>query len=167
MNRPTFSLFLVFLTGCGSPESASTIETRSEPEATARPATANADAPLLSANSAEDLAAAYKDAFERGDKAAIESMVYWEGIPADHRDWTLRAVFNIRFADGVNGKIKAMEVRDPLDSWLNSDAYPLPPTKMLEGSFTGDGGGGDLRIPIGEINGQFYFCARKPVSQKP
>ncbi|QDU41066.1 hypothetical protein Mal4_54310 [Maioricimonas rarisocia] len=154
------SVCLVILAGCNGQDGASTVEApESDPAATA---SSEAEMTLTPAESAEALAAAYEDAFERGDTAAIESMVYWDDIPADHRDWTLRAIFNVRYADGANGKIENAEVVDPLESWAGSDAYTLPPVKMLSGQYTGDGGGGDLRIPIGELEGQYYFSARRP-----
>ncbi len=162
MKHVPLVLLLIALAGCGTGGSTSTDQSPADAEPSAGVAGSGVSSSLPPSKSPEDLAAAYKAAFERGDKAAIEQMVYWEGIPADHRDWTLRAVFNIRFADGVHGKILTAEVVDPEAVYLNSDAYPLPASKMLSGSWTGDGGGGDLRIPIGEINGQYYFCARKP-----
>ncbi|MFG0332385.1 MAG: hypothetical protein ACF8TS_03390 [Maioricimonas sp. JB049] len=160
MKIQLLSVCLVILAGCNTQDGASTAEApESEPATTA---TADAETTPTPADSAEALASAYEEAFERGDTAAIESMVYWDDVPADHQDWTLRAIFNVRYADGVNGKIENAEVVDPLASWAGSDAYTLPPVKMLSGQYTGDGGGGDLRIPIGEREGQYYFSARRP-----
>lgn len=160
------SLFLVIAAGCGTQETPPSAETQSTPPAENQAATSTIDpASSTPANSPEELAAAYKAAFERGDKVAIQNLIYWKDIATDHQDWTLRARFAISYADGVNGKIKALEIRDLPENWNESDAFPLPPTKILWGHYSGDGGGGDLRIPIGEIDGGYLFCAQKSASQ--
>ena len=165
MKTHGLSLLLIALLGCGAQEGASTTDAPSDSGIAGSPQSSTDEASPHLAKSAEELVAAYQAAFERGDREAIKSMVYWEGIPEDHRDWNLRAIFAINYADGVHGKIRAAEVVDPpTEGRFRPEDLSLPATKMLEGSYEGDGGGGDLRIPIGELNGNFYFCARKPVS---
>ena len=160
------SLLLVIAAGCGMQETPSSAKTQATPPEDSQTATSTIDpASSTPANSPEELVAAYKTAFERGDKVAIQNLIYWKDIAADHQDWTLRATFAISYADGVNGKLKALEIRDLPEDWVKSDAFPLPPTKILWGHYSGDGGGGGLRIPIGEIDGGYLFCARKSASQ--
>lgn len=166
MKIDVFLLFLIIAAGCDTPESPSSAETPSTPPAQSQTATSTIDpASSTPASSPEELVAAYKAAFERGDRVAIQNLIYWKDIAADHQDWTLRATFAISYADGVHGKITTMEIRDALEDWKDSDAFPLPPIKMLWGSYSGDGGNGDLRIPIGKSDGGYLFCARKSASQ--
>jgi hypothetical protein len=166
MKRVVFGFFAVLFVGCGTTESPST----NKPAAPTAPS-ANVPAPSPPSartgfKSPDELAAAYKAAFERGDKAAIESMVYWAEIPADHRDWTLRAILNTAYADGVHGKIPMIEVADPIPGVWKPEAHSLPPVKMISGTYEGEGGG-TLRIPVGEKDGLFYVSPRYPVSMKP
>lgn len=164
MKPISFGIFVVLFVGCGTRESPSA----SKPAAPEPSASAPAANPQPTGfNSVDELAAAYKAAYERGDKAAIESMVYWQDMPADHRDWTLRAILAIAYADGVHGKIPMIEVTDPIPGLWKSDAHTLPPVKMISGQYDGEGGGGTLRIPVGEKDGMFYVSPRYPVSMKP
>jgi len=152
------------LSGCGdspptrSGDSTVANETQSSPVATS-PVDSGVTLP---ATSAEALVAAYKTAFEAGDVDAIEKMVHWGDEP--YKESTMTIVFNVRIARKGTAKIPTIKVRDLTEGGFDPSDFTLPPTKTVSGHYSYDGGGGDLGMPIGELDGHFYFCVVKSKS---
>jgi len=163
MKYLTFILSLLMIAGCG--DSAATSHTdatksnESTPQASAEEVSPVSSGVQLPAKSAEELVAAYKTAFEAGDVASIEKMVHWGEEPFNESTMTI--MFNARIAKKKTGTIPAIEVRDAPEGRFDAAQFTLKPSKMVWGNYSYDGGGGDLRMPIGEMDGNFYFCVPK------
>ncbi|MCS7468332.1 hypothetical protein NZK35_16900, partial [Stieleria sp. ICT_E10.1] len=159
----TFILSLLMITGCGDSATTSNTDAAksndSTPQASTEEVSPVSSGVQLPAKSAEDLVAAYKTAFEAGDIPAIKEMVHWGEEPFNESTMTI--MFNARIAAKKTGTIPMIEVRDAPEGRFDAAQFTLKPSKMVWGSYSYDGGGGDLRMPIGELDGSFYFCVPK------
>ena len=152
---------VVLVAGCGE-QPTPTVDSQSSADNLSQAAPAEVS-PLVF-QTPEELAAAYRTAFDAADTQTIEALVYWDGIPDDFRDATLVHMLRIKEVDGVNVKILSIEVQDPPPDLYQPHLYSTPPVKSLTGKYQGRRAGntGELICPIGEVDGKFLFCAMKP-----
>lgn len=112
--------------------------------------------------SPDELLTAYKAAFEAGDDAAVENLVYWNDVPDDKKGTTLNFRLMLRFSGAatVTAKVRPQE-EDEFFLWDCS----LETDQAAEITVEPDDpamGGVTMPIPIGQIDGQFYFGAIVP-----
>lgn len=156
--RPySLSIALILAAGCDQNSESTTLPDEHESSPASTSVTPAASVPFVPVNTPEDLQAAFKDAYARGDTAAIEQMVFWGDLKQDDKDLTL--VYRLMTRIAGKGTITHAEVREPKEGEYKPGDFTLEPKLTLEFNFDGDGVGGDSRIPIGEVDGKCYFGA--------
>jgi hypothetical protein len=104
--------------------------------------------------SAEELKAAFIKAFESGDKAALEKLVYWGDTSEEQRKLT-RAMME----DAGKAKIIDISVRTFTDEEPDSDKWTLSSDTQFEIEYEKPTSGNVMGWAFGEINGNFYLGA--------